>query len=119
MKERLAQWLQDRARLRGVLAAGIRFADKTASCQSFASGYPVSGLENAWRCVADTYQVLNLHRVPGTQLKWSYEGAALHCTRRKDGVILAFFTAAQDSQADLAGVQRLMDEFVSLDDAKA
>src|ERR671925_331965 len=91
IKERITDWLRRTPPARGVLVRGIRFADQTFVCDFDSRDFPMSALEQAWRSVADTFQVLEAQRLPPTRLTWVFERAVLHCVRREDGTILGVF----------------------------
>jgi hypothetical protein len=114
MKDIINRWLQARARVPGVLAWGVRHSDKTSVSRSWSDAYPQETLENAWRCVSDTFQVLKLHRLPTERLRWVYENALLYCVQRADGACLSFFTPRDPHAVDLGGLAQLMEEFYSL-----
>jgi hypothetical protein len=116
MNDRLNQWLTSQERMPGVLGCGIRHADRTVFTLSFVPelGEPV--LANTWTCVADTFQVFQLHRLPATRLRWVYQELLVHCAWRTDGACLTFLTTK-----DLAGVkpdqlESMLCEFQTLDD---
>src|SRR6266496_4333629 len=77
MKDILQQWLAQRTQVSGVLACGIRFPDKTSLTQSWSKEFPVESLENAWRCVSDTFQVLKINFFPNQQIASIWEGYKL------------------------------------------
>jgi hypothetical protein len=114
MKEILDQWLENVPPVSGVLACGLRYADNTSSSKSWSDTYPEPALENAWRCVADAFQVLKLNRLPGERMRWVYEQALLYGERRKDGVCFAMFTERDPQAVDLEAVVRLIQEFHAL-----
>ena len=114
MKEPLQQWVSQRARLPGVLACGLRFADKTCFTESWSSDFPVQNLDHAWRCASDAFQVLKINLVPHEYVRWVYEKAFLYCARRDDGICLGVFTAKDTQTCDPAAVGRLMSEFRAL-----
>jgi hypothetical protein len=114
-KQSLSEWLRNSPSIRGVLVRGIRFADQTFVCDLDARDFPLSALEQAWRSVADTFQVLTAQRMPPTRLTWVYEHSILHCVRRDDGAILGVFVSKKHGPADPAGVDRLLSQFRSLD----
>jgi len=114
MKDILQQWLAQRTQVPGVLACGIRFPDKTSLTQSWSKEFPVESLENAWRCVSDTFQVLKINFFPNEQIRWVYENAFLYCGRRNDGICLAIFTSRDPQVFDQEMIQRLMVEFRAL-----
>ena len=114
MKEFLSQWLSRRARLRGVLASGVRFPDKTSLTQSWSPEFTARSLDNAWRCGSEAFQVLRVNFFPNERIRWVYEKALLHCTRREDGICLGIFTAKDRATVDAAEIEQVMSEFCAL-----
>ena len=101
--------------MRGVLVRGIRFADETFVCDFDSRDFPLSALEQAWRSVADTFEVLAAQRLPPTRLTWTFERAVLHSVRRVDGAILGAIVGKKVTGADPEGLERLLAEFEALD----
>jgi len=114
VKESLSQWLSRRARLRGVLACGVRFPDKTSLTQSWSPEFTAPSLENAWRCASDAFQVLRVNFFPNERVRWVYEKALLHCACREDGICLGIFTAQDGGGVDAAEIERLLVEFCAM-----
>ena len=114
MNESLNQWLSRRSRLRGVLACGVRFPDKTSLTQSWSSEFATQSLEHAWRCASDAFQVLGVNSFPNERVRWVYEKALLHCSCREDGICLGIFTANDRGASDPAEIERLIAEFCAL-----
>ena len=114
MNEFLSQWLNQRARLPGVLACGVRFPDKTSLTQSWSPDFTARSLEHAWRCASDAFQVLRVNFFPDQRVRWVYEKALLLCTRREDGICLGIFTAQDGAGVDPAEIERLLVEFCAM-----
>ena len=114
MKETIKEWMVNQRRLVGVLACGVRFPDKTALNETYSRNFPAVALDNTWRCVADAYQVLSLHRIPAVRMRWVYENALLQCARRNDGIILGLFTSRNSEEIDFAGVEQTFAGFHAL-----
>ena len=114
MKETIKEWMVQQQRVAGVLACGVRFPDKTALNETYSGSFPAGALDNAWRCVADAYQVLSLHRIPAVRMRWVYENALLQCARRTDGIILALFTSRDAEELDFEGTEQLFAGFHAL-----
>ena len=115
MKEAVRSWMAQNARVPGVLAYGVRFPDKSSLNESYSPEFPLVAMENAWRCVADTYQVLTLHRLPVARMNWMYERSLLTCVRRNDGIILGLFLTSRERNRDTCNLERLVAEFQSLE----
>jgi hypothetical protein len=115
MKEDYQRWLEQKAPVLGVLACGVRFTDKSSVTQSWSEEYPTEALENTWRCVADTFQVLKLNRLPGDRVLWVYEQALLYSDRRADGTCLGVFIKREADAVDQAGLEAIFHEFAALE----
>ena len=114
IKERITDWLRQTPPVRGVLVRAIRFTDQTFVCDFDSRDFPMSALEEAWRSVADTFQVLEAQSLPPTRLTWVFERAVLHCVRREDGAILGVFVSKKHVEVNRAGVDDLIAKFQSL-----
>src|SRR5205823_15034473 len=114
MKAILQHWLAERTQIMGVLACGIRFPDKTSLTQSWSKEFPPQALENAWRCVSDTFQVLKINFFPNEQIRWVYENAFLYCVRRNDGLCLAMFTSRDPQICDQPFIEKPIDALRSI-----
>jgi hypothetical protein len=114
MNPQLQQWLVSKPPLAGIYAWGIRMPDQTTCTQSFSEAFAVPAIENAWRCVADTLQVIHLSRFPDRRIRWVFEHGWLCCAVRLDGSFLGVFTTNQIDRADWTGLEGLLMEFQSL-----
>ena len=117
VKQQIVDWLRRTPSVRGVLVRGIRFADQTIVSDLDSPDFPAGALEQAWRSIADTFQVLMAQRLPPTRLTWVYERSVLHCVRRDDGSIFGVFVAKSPVEQNPEGVDRLLSEFKSLEGA--
>ena len=114
LKEGLENWLDSIPPLAGVLACGMRMPDRSTVNRSFDDGFPDASLDNAWRCVADTLQVLRSQRLPGRRLRWTYENHLLQCAVRSDGAFLGIITTSQREELDEIGIEETLVGFTSL-----
>lgn len=113
-KEQIAEWLQVTPTVRGALVRGVRFADETFICDMDARDFPATALEQAWRLVADTFQVLSAQRLPPSRLTWTHERTVLHCAQRTDGAILGIFISRKVADVDAQAVEKMLSEFQAL-----
>jgi hypothetical protein len=113
-KEQISNWLRAAPPVRGMLVRGVRFPDQTFVSDVDARDFPASALEQAWRVVGDTFQVLSAQHFPPTRLSWVYERAFLHCVQRADGAILGVFLARENADVDRDGLDRMLTEFQRL-----
>lgn len=109
------QWLQDNSKIEGVLGCAIRYADKTCFNLTYNRDFPQPNMDLAWRCMADTFQVLKLHKKTVLRMLWVFEKADLHCAARNDGVCLGVFTVPEPAPAvTKEALARLFAEFQQL-----
>jgi len=113
MKELINQWFEQSDPFEGILACGVRYPDQTAVAKTWSDGFSEVAVENAMRCVADCFQVLQLNRIPLTRTRWVYQGALLQCERRPDGTCLGVFLT-REAEPDLTGLNRFFTEFQAL-----
>ncbi len=113
-QEQLTRWLRALPALRGVLVRGIRFPDETFVTDFDSRDFPVAALEQAWRSVADTFQVLSAQQFPPTRLTWMYERTILHCVQREDGSILGVIVSKKGAESNPSDLDKLLQEFQSL-----
>jgi hypothetical protein len=114
MKELINQWFEQTDPFEGILACGVRHLDLTTAAKAWADGFTEVGVENALRCVVDCFQVLHFNRIPGTRIRWIYQGALLQCERRPDGTCLGVFVTRDTASLDLCGLDRFFSEFQAL-----
>ena len=82
--------------------------------RSFSPTFAEPALEQAWRSVHDTFQVLKLNRVPVLHLRWVFAQALLFSLRREDNVCMAVFTVRNPDEVDAPAIERMLMEFHSL-----
>ncbi len=111
MKDQLNQWLSQRAQLAGLQACGLRHPDQTTFTEVREFEFTLEALENAWRCVADLYQVARHQDCPAAYLRWAFDQSNLYCLTRPDGTCLMAFTTPKASELDAAGLQALFEDF--------
>lgn len=114
MKEMLNQWFEQSAPFEGIVACGLFFPDQSCAVKTWADGFEESLVENALRCVADGFQMLQANRIASARVRWVYANALLYCERRGDGCCLGVFTKRKVEEIDLEGLERFFSEFQSL-----
>src|SRR5262245_14502269 len=113
-KEQLTKWLRDVPTVRGTLLRAVRFPDQTFVSNGAEKDFPASGLEQAWRVVSDTFQVLTAQRFPPSRLSCVCSRVTLHCVHRVDGVMLGVFSNRKAAEVDSEGLNRMLNEFLGL-----
>lgn len=110
----LKNWVMSNTGSLSVLALGIYGVDKTGFIQPCSGDWPAPGLENAWRCVAETFPVLQLNRFPTARFRFVFGDAVVHCERRRDGTCLGIFARRQNGICAEDELERLLAEFHAL-----
>ena len=110
----LKEWIARNTGAAGVLAFGVHAPGKSTYVQPCTDGLPAPGLENAWRCVAETIPVLQLNRFPTARFRFVYGEAVVHCERGRDGTCLGVFAQRNQELCPQAEVDRLLAEFHKL-----
>jgi len=115
MKEQLNQWLSQHAQIAGIQACGLRHPDQTTFTEVREFEFTLEALENAWRCVADLFQVARHHGCPAAYLRWSFDQSNLYCLTRPDGTCLMAFVTPKPNELDSVGLQAMFEEFQHLE----
>jgi len=113
-KEQLRKWLPASVAARGMLLRSVRFPDQTFVREGAEKDFSTDALEQAWRVVSDTFEVLRAQRFPPTRLSWVYDRAVLHCVQRTDGAMLGVFSVRKASGVDSEALNRFLNEFLGL-----
>lgn len=119
MNQAFDQWLDQCAPCGGVLACAARAANGALVGRAWAEGYTEAALENALRCVADLFQVIQHHRIAPGRVRWVFGNVLLHCERRADGTCFGVFTAREAKAVDAEGLERMFAEFRTVGQASA
>lgn len=114
LQDKTARWLRSNVVVPGAIVRGIRFSDETFVTDVDTKEFPALALEQAWRVVADAFQVLAAQRIPPTRLNLVHERAVLNCVRRHDGAIMGIFTTRKAGDVDMNAVNRLLNEFLNM-----
>jgi len=111
MKLPVTQWFEQQSPRSGLLAAALRGADKSTTAKSWNTEFGRDAIENAMRCVADVYQVLQLNGVAPARLRFVYRNSWLHCERGTDGSCLGLFTEPDVRKFEGMAGDKLFKEF--------
>jgi hypothetical protein len=114
MKETINLWISKKARIPGVLACGVLYADKSIFAQSWSPHYPLPALESLWQTAGEGFQVLQLNRLPSARLRWIYENALLHAAHRSDGICLGLLTVREPQSSNSTDLESILAEFERL-----
>ena len=92
MQDQIHNWLTEVMKISGVLACGIRSPDRKTVTRSNSNQFAPIALENACRCLGDTFQVINSNHFPMEVVRWVYENYFLYGITREDGFCMAVLT---------------------------
>ena len=112
MKDAFNQWMTAAAEFQGFMACGVRFPDQTVMTHTTLDDLEPPTIEIALRGLADTFQVLEVHRIPATRFRWVYQQGSLYCIQRPDKILLGVFTSRSD--LDASALESFINGFLSL-----
>jgi hypothetical protein len=111
MKDAFHQWLEQLQATPGLLACGVRFTDRSSLNRSWSPEFPDGAFDNAWRCVADSFDVLRINELPEQRMRWVFAHAVLYAERRPDGICLGLFTTRDLWDKAVTGLEPIIAEF--------
>lgn len=111
MKEHIHNWLTEKMRVSGMLACGIRSPDRKTFTRSVSPQFAPVALENACRCLSDTFQILNSNRFPVELVRWVYENYYVYGFIRQDGHCLAVLTRRHEMSLQKQDLEAIVAEF--------
>lgn len=114
MREHINNWLTEKSKVAGVLACGIRSADRKTFTRTQSTQFSHFALEDACRCVNDTFQVLQTNRFPNELVRWVFENFYIYGFTRPDGFCLALLTRRNATDVQPAELETIIAEFQSL-----
>jgi len=114
MREHIHNWLTEKTKVAGILACGIRSPDRKTFTRTLSPQFSPVALENACRCVTDTFQVLQANRFPADLVRWVFENYFIYGFSRPDGFCLALLTRRDATDVQPAELETIVAEFQSL-----
>ncbi|EEF60793.1 hypothetical protein [Pedosphaera parvula] len=114
MHEEIQNWLGEKIKISGVLACGVRFPDRKTYTRNQSAQFEPVALENACRCLADTFQVIHSNHFAVEHLRWIFGGYFVYGSMRDDGACFSFITRREDSPLKTDAVNHLLEEFKKL-----
>jgi hypothetical protein len=114
MHEHIHNWLTEKIKTTGVLACGIRFPDRKTFTRNQSNQFAPVALENACRCMADTFQVLHSNRFSVQRVRWVFGNYFVYGSLREDGICFAIVTRREDPNLQASDLNALIQEFQRL-----
>lgn len=109
MNEMVQSWIERAAVRPGVLACGVRLADRSIRVKTHRADLTESQVTRAIRDVSETVYALQQNQIVAGRLRWAFENGHLHCVIKPGGVLAALLV--HEETADPAGIERLLLEF--------
>ena len=104
-------WVEKTAKYSGVLACGVRLANKSIAIKTFDKSYPEARLAEVLQCLTEVAFTLRNSQLGSARLRWVFEHGQLHSARRQDGAI-AVLAMSKDPNAEPA-IEELFTEFLA------
>jgi hypothetical protein len=114
MKEHIHTWLTEKMRVAGILACGIRSPDRKTFTRSVSPQFAPVALENACRCLSDTFQIINSNHFPVELVRWVYQNYFVYGFLRQDGHCLTLLTRRDEMALKQNELETIVAEFHSL-----
>jgi hypothetical protein len=114
VKDHFNNWLTEKMKIAGVLACGVRGPDRKTFTRSASPQFSPVALEQACRCLSDTFQIINANHFPSGLVRWVYESHFVYGSVRQDGHCLAIVTRRSTSDVPDADLEGMIAEFHGL-----
>ena len=101
-------------RVAGILACGIRSPDRKTFTRSVSPQFAPVALENACRCLSDTFQIINSNHFPVELVRWVYQNYFVYGFLRQDGHCLTLLTRRDEMALKQNELETIVAEFHSL-----
>jgi len=116
MKEHVHSWLTEKMKIPGMLACGLRAADRKTFTRSASVQFTPAALEYACRCLADTFHILRTNKFPSGLVRWVYANYFVYGSIREDGLCLAVLSRREGPNLEPSDLETIVAEFQNLKD---
>ena len=99
MSAAIQSWLEQAARIRGILACGFRKADRSLSVKSSSKEFPDQQVEQTIRKLFEAVYALQQNQISTERVRWSFETTQLHCVARPGGVMAVLLVNKETARA--------------------
>jgi hypothetical protein len=110
MNETIQSWIERAASSPGMLACGVRLADRSALVRSCRDEFLEPRVTQALKELSEAAYALQQGRIAVEHMRWSFQGAQIRCVTKSGGVVAALFLAPE--LADSPVVEQLLADFV-------
>jgi hypothetical protein len=109
MSRPVEAWIDQAIAGRGVLACGVRRADRSFAVKSGRVDFPEPQVEQVLRKLYEAVYALQQNHIATERVRWAFENAQLHCVARPGGVMAALLVNPE--VAPPAEIERLLSAF--------
>jgi len=113
MSEALHMWLQQASAKPGVLACGVRCADRSIIARSNHEKLPILRIQQALRELAEAVHALQHNHLATERLRWKFEAGKVCCSAKPDGTMAALVVSKETE--DLTECEALLADFLNLE----
>jgi hypothetical protein len=106
------RWIQNAATRRGVLACGVRLADRSFLVRTNREELSNVRVEQALKKLFDALQLIQQNQLSAEHLNWSFESGQILFTTRPGGVVGALFV--NKDLASAKEMEQLLIEFAAV-----
>jgi hypothetical protein len=112
MSELINRWFSRVARVPGMAACGLRYADSSVHSKSWEGHFSETVLNELWSRLLPMTEIAA--RETPDKLQWTFEGAVIVGAARVNGPTFFVILAKKREVADAAGTEKLLSEFRAL-----
>ena len=89
MNAMIQAWMERAAAASGVLACGVRLADRSFVARSCREDFPEPRVLQAVRDLSEASYALQQNLIPAEALRWTFENGQIRCLIQPGGVMAA------------------------------
>jgi hypothetical protein len=108
MSEPIPTWLENCAAVRGVIACGVRRADRSLAVRSARVDFPETEAEQTVRKVYEAVLALQQNQIHTNRVCWRFESVDVHCTAKPGGLMALVLVSKE--LANATEIERLLSE---------
>ncbi len=110
MSETVQSWMERATAGPGVLACGVRFADRSCLARTCREEFSEPQVTQALRDVSEAVYALQQNRLSADHLRWTFENGVIRCITKPGGVLAALLLSPET--ADAPEIEQLLGDFV-------
>jgi len=112
MNDSVQPWLEKAAGSPGVLACGVRLADRTVHAKSCREEVSEQKVEQTLRELSEVTRVLQQNRFYPERILWQFENGCIRCFARPGGILAALIVTKE--AVNLPENEQLLTDCISM-----